>query len=227
MASSPGFGYIFIGQPQIAQFQQLGNRFFISYLPKTIPEQLEGQQVCLWLGPGMLNNSVRRLRLMCLSRFLEARNDGISHMAWTRNYLIWFSVCSVFLFNEICHLFAPGYLQDSLRNSSPLAKMLAALNHIHLMSLLMSSSSIMSSHACYLYCGQIYLRLSWRMHNLYLLLRLQRNGWTIWQASWKVHLLVIGIRPLRGSFMFGMNAQWRLCELLIHPFIYLIQRFCC
>ena len=51
-ASSPGFGYVFIGQAQVAQFQQLGQRFFISYLPKTIPEDLEGQQVCLWLGPG-------------------------------------------------------------------------------------------------------------------------------------------------------------------------------
>ncbi len=60
MASSPGFGYIFIGQPQVAQFQQLGQRFFISYLPKTIvPEHLEGQQVCLWLGPGMLSHSVK------------------------------------------------------------------------------------------------------------------------------------------------------------------------
>ena len=52
MASSPGFGYLFIGQPQTSKFQQLGKRFFISYLPKTLSETLDGEQICLWLGPG-------------------------------------------------------------------------------------------------------------------------------------------------------------------------------
>lgn len=98
IASSPGFGYVFIGQAQVAQFQQLGQRFFISYLPKTIPEDLEGQQVCLWLGPGRCRRvdcSRSTLLLTSFSRFLEARNDGISHMAGTWDYFFWFSVCSV------------------------------------------------------------------------------------------------------------------------------------
>jgi len=59
MASSPGFGYLFVSQPQVAKFQQLGQRFFISYLPNTTPEKLEGQQVCLWLGPGLYIHIVR------------------------------------------------------------------------------------------------------------------------------------------------------------------------
>jgi len=58
MASSPGFGYIFIGQPHTAVFQQVGQRFFISYLPKTISEDLDGQKVGLWLGPGVHGASI-------------------------------------------------------------------------------------------------------------------------------------------------------------------------
>ena len=41
---------------------------------------------------------------MSFSRFLEARNDGIPHMAGTRDYFFWFSVFPVFLLsNKSCH----------------------------------------------------------------------------------------------------------------------------
>ena len=50
-ASNPGFGYLFISLPYIAQFQVVGQYFHVSYLPKSL-ERLEDQKVCVWLGPG-------------------------------------------------------------------------------------------------------------------------------------------------------------------------------
>jgi hypothetical protein len=117
MASSPGFGYIFVGQPQVAQFQQLGQRFFISYLPKTIPEKLEDQQVCLWLGPGVYRKYTNAENLITQStRFLEARNDGVSYLARSWNYFLWFPVCSAPSSKKNCISLALACAQDSLQD---------------------------------------------------------------------------------------------------------------
>jgi len=50
----PGFGYLVIAQSHVAKFQQVGQRFFISYLSDLPSDEIEGKQVCLWLGAGKL-----------------------------------------------------------------------------------------------------------------------------------------------------------------------------
>ena len=54
LPSCPGFGYLFISMPYLAKFQEVGDYFYVSYLPKGFPGDIEQLKVCLWLGPGQL-----------------------------------------------------------------------------------------------------------------------------------------------------------------------------
>jgi len=55
--SRPGFGYLIISKPYLAEFQEVGEYFYVSYLPKGFPEDVEKLKVCLWLGPGNCGES--------------------------------------------------------------------------------------------------------------------------------------------------------------------------
>lgn len=50
--SCTGFGYLFISMPYSAEFQAVGEYFYVSYLPKGFPEKIDELKVCLWLGSG-------------------------------------------------------------------------------------------------------------------------------------------------------------------------------
>jgi hypothetical protein len=55
--SSPGYGYLILGHPQTATFTQVGRYHHISYFSTShLPDPLNHQQVCLWLGPGKLHS---------------------------------------------------------------------------------------------------------------------------------------------------------------------------
>ena len=54
-ASSPGFGYVILGQPFVAKFRQIGKYHTISNFPVAHALDPAGEvdiTVCMWLGPG-------------------------------------------------------------------------------------------------------------------------------------------------------------------------------
>ncbi|KDR68946.1 hypothetical protein GALMADRAFT_1353413 [Galerina marginata CBS 339.88] len=53
-SQQPGFGYVILQHTQAATFTPLGSYFSISYLPNSLPGDIEDLQMCLWLGPVVL-----------------------------------------------------------------------------------------------------------------------------------------------------------------------------
>lgn len=78
--SHPGFGYLFISMPYLAEFQEVGEYFYVSYLPKGFPDNIEQLNVCLWLGPGQCTYHIIPSLTQRLSEYVQ--DEMIVFLIW-------------------------------------------------------------------------------------------------------------------------------------------------